>query len=546
MTTDNNNNFDYAFNKNEYNFYEDPKECMNIIFKERKSFVRFGDGEFGQIIYKLNLPFINYNEKIIEKYNYCLFEDNNILIGLPFGFFNHEPNKYTDNEIQFWKRYRKAKYSKLKKLTEKINKNRVILNANAFRLGCFKNRNEKNNALLNFIEYMKEEKNKIVIFLNEGNKNNVYKKYLMSHFDSEIYYVKDFNSDFLEERMKKIMLNYDFNNTTFLGFIGPLWKKIVIDFCMNYDIFCLDLGNCINSLKSAILIEDLEKIKPKGNGKTNENVMEPTKVVLIIYIKKDEDIKFIDNEIEKISNQTNKNFSLIIYLNNENKIKKEEIKNKIYEYSKHNKKINILVENYKKNDEENYRSYIKNVLNTDIKRIVIAKKNIGDKWNNEFINNIYLMLQNKDLNKLIFFNNYNNNCSSLIKSIYLNKYINEFKNYFNRKELNNLYFNTNNNEFKIYYKDNYLKSIKKDFTELNEDILKKLENQIREINDDKTKNFSLVCKPFKDSNFYFSLLPVEDRKLTNFSDHLLNFEKNNEIYYSEIKGINYKILEWKL
>ena len=143
------------------------------------------------------------------------------------------------------------------------NSKKIFLNSFISRLNAFKIEYQVciiHSIITNIVNLKK----KCVIFISEDKINNKYFNYVVSHFDTDVYYTKNTNSDFLKERIINNILQYNSKKTIFLGFIGPLWKKIIIGLVKKYDDkFLLDLGNMIN-LFTMPLHENLLNILPKG------------------------------------------------------------------------------------------------------------------------------------------------------------------------------------------------------------------------------------------------------------------------------------------
>ena len=100
------------------------------ILKNKKSIVRFGDGEFLFLIDKLNLPFQKYNDKLADDFKKILKSDEpNILVGLPIGYYSLE--NLTKESILTWKSQIAWIYPRLKKF---LNLNKTYANASMTRI----------------------------------------------------------------------------------------------------------------------------------------------------------------------------------------------------------------------------------------------------------------------------------------------------------------------------------------------------------------------------------------------------------------------------
>ncbi len=96
-----------------------PDETLDELIKEKKSIVRFGDGEF-DIIFGNNIPFQNTSEKLMKKLNEILQSDEkDLLIGIYNAVNSKYLKKYGDLAKSFWINYNEKNKFKLYKLLNK-------------------------------------------------------------------------------------------------------------------------------------------------------------------------------------------------------------------------------------------------------------------------------------------------------------------------------------------------------------------------------------------------------------------------------------------
>lgn len=96
-----------------------PEETLDEIIKNKKSIVRFGDGELN-IIFGINIPFQNTSEKLRNRLNEVLQSDEkNLLIGIYNALNSEYLEEYGEFAENFWSYYNEKNKFKLLKLFNK-------------------------------------------------------------------------------------------------------------------------------------------------------------------------------------------------------------------------------------------------------------------------------------------------------------------------------------------------------------------------------------------------------------------------------------------
>ena len=81
------------------------EETIDILLNTNQSLVRYGDGEFN-IIKGKSIPFQSYNKELAKKLQEILYNyTDNILVGIPYFYFNIELYKYNQPIYEFIIKY---------------------------------------------------------------------------------------------------------------------------------------------------------------------------------------------------------------------------------------------------------------------------------------------------------------------------------------------------------------------------------------------------------------------------------------------------------
>lgn len=142
------------------------EETILDIIQNKKSIARFGDSEFLFLIDKLNLPYQKYDNELASAFKEILKSENeNILIGLPIGYYSLENLNYETKLT--WMSQISWIYPRLKKF---LNAKKVYANASMTRIYIDYHDKSKADYLFSLIRKIWSEKN---ILLIEGEKSRL-------------------------------------------------------------------------------------------------------------------------------------------------------------------------------------------------------------------------------------------------------------------------------------------------------------------------------------------------------------------------------------
>lgn len=214
------------------------EETVDIILKEGKSLIRFGDGEFG-ILHGRSISYQDCSQKLMNEFNNIKRDYEEIsncpyLLAVPKNFFE------VSGFILIGKRKYMAAWAQARADFLKLF-NQNIIYGDAF---LFKKSN------INIFERIwREDKSRTnIIFVHNS---SIYADNFRKQYEKEVYFVKcpDKNSyesiDVIVDEIKKCIEhnNLDRLNTELVVSCGPA-GKILVRYFSNSGFLCIDTGHC--------------------------------------------------------------------------------------------------------------------------------------------------------------------------------------------------------------------------------------------------------------------------------------------------------------